>query len=167
MMPQITVDLTCTEEELSLIRPVCGGVCAEASPFAMSTAIAPEHCHGAMCKYCCKKLPPASLPSPSAPPRLQGGVFAERAHSANYYAVYPGNTPENHRPTEACMIHSKQHRGCRTQDPGTRGYRWWKTADVSHSAGTACSAPPRTLLPHSQSNLDSTLQSAGQQEECC
>ena len=23
-------------------------------------------------------------------------------------------------PTEACMIHSKQHRGCRTQGPGTR-----------------------------------------------
>ena len=30
------------------------------------------------------------------------------------------------------MIHSKQHRGCRIQDPGARGYRWWKTADFSH-----------------------------------
>ena len=39
------------------------------------------------------------------------------------------------------MIHSKQHRGCRIQDPGTRGYRGRKTADVSHSAGTAHSAP--------------------------
>ena len=36
-----------------------------------------------------------------------GGVFAQRTHSANYYGVYPGNTPENHPPTEACMINSK------------------------------------------------------------
>ena len=28
---------------------------------------------------------------------------AQRAHSANYYGVYPGNIPENHPPTEACM----------------------------------------------------------------
>ena len=62
-------------------------------------------------------------------------------HSANYYVVYPGNTPANHPPTEACMIHSKQHRGCRIQDPGTRGYRWWKTADFPHRAGTAHGAP--------------------------
>ena len=27
----------------------------------------------------------------------------------NYYVVYPGNTPENHPPTEACMINLKQH----------------------------------------------------------
>ena len=33
-----------------------------------------------------------------------GGIFAQRAHSANYYGVYPGNIPENHQPTEACMI---------------------------------------------------------------
>ena len=35
------------------------------------------------------------------------GVFAQRAHSANDYIVYPRNTPENHPPTEVCMIHSK------------------------------------------------------------
>ena len=34
------------------------------------------------------------------------GVFS---HSANHYVVYPGNTPENHPPTEACTIISKQH----------------------------------------------------------
>ena len=73
----------------------------------------------------------------------QGGMFVQRVHSANYYGVYPGNTPENHPPTEACMIHSKPHRGCRVQDPGTRGYRGWKTADFSHSAGTAHGAPPK------------------------
>ena len=44
------------------------------------------------------------------------------------------NTPANHPPTEACAIHSKLHRGCRVQDPGTRGYRGWKAADFSHSA---------------------------------
>ena len=35
------------------------------------------------------------------------------------------------------MIKSKQHQGCRIQDPGTRGYWWWKTAGFWHSAGTA------------------------------
>ena len=34
---------------------------------------------------------------------------AQHNHSANYYAVYPGNTPENHSSPEACMINSKQH----------------------------------------------------------
>ena len=29
---------------------------------------------------------------------------AQRAHSANYYGVYPGNIAENQPPTEACMI---------------------------------------------------------------
>ena len=109
-------------------------------------------------------------------PEPLGGRFrtarAQRGHSANYYAVYPGNTPENHPPTEICMLNSKQHRecrvqdpgtrgkhqtrkkkspvykqgavGCRIQDPGTRGYRWWKTADFSHSARTAHVRPLRT-----------------------
>ena len=27
--------------------------------------------------------------------------------------------------------------GCRIQDPGTRGYWWWKTANFSHSVHTA------------------------------
>ena len=57
-----------------------------------------------------------------------GGVFAQRSHSTNHYVVYPGNTPENQPPhTEACMIHSKQHRGCRLQDPGTRGKHQTRT----------------------------------------
>ena len=29
-----------------------------------------------------------------------GGVFAQRAHSANYYGDYPGNNPENHPPAK-------------------------------------------------------------------
>ena len=98
------------------------------------------------------------------------GVFAQRGHSANHSVVYPGNTPDNHPPTEACMIHSKQHRGYRIQDPGTRGrhqarkeipdvpagavgYRiqdpWLPAVENSrlfaqraHSAGTAHGAPP-------------------------
>ena len=52
---------------------------------------------------------------------------AQRAHDANYYVVYPVNTPENHPPTEACIIHSKQHQGRRIQDPGTRGKHQTKT----------------------------------------
>ena len=51
-------------------------------------------------------------------------AHAQRGHSTNHYGVHPGNTPANHPPTEASMIHSKPHRGCRIQDPGTRGYRW-------------------------------------------
>ena len=35
--------------------------------------------------------------------------------------------------------------GCRMQDLGIRGYRWWKTADFSHSAGTA--RAQRTVRP--------------------
>ena len=54
-------------------------------------------------------------------PCALGGVFAQRTHGTNYYVVYPGNTSEYHPPTEACMINSKQHRGCRIQDPETRG----------------------------------------------
>ena len=113
-----------------------------------------------------------SEPNTSNPTILSlGGVFAQRAHSATSYVVYPGNTPENHPLTETCMINSKQHQGCRIQDPGTRGkhlpkkrnpwcisrgcrvqnsgpgtrgYRWWKTADFSHSA--LC-APPTLRAP--------------------
>ena len=32
--------------------------------------------------------------------------------------------------------------GCRIQDPGTHGYRWWKTADFSHSACTTHGVTP-------------------------
>ena len=39
-----------------------------------------------------------------------GTARAQRGHSANHYAAYPGNTPANHPPTEVCMIHSKPHR---------------------------------------------------------
>ena len=40
-------------------------------------------------------------------PVNHGGVFAQRAHSANYYRDYPGNNPENHAPAESCTINSK------------------------------------------------------------
>ena len=35
------------------------------------------------------------------------GVLAQRAHIASYYGVYPGNSPENLPPLEACMSNSK------------------------------------------------------------
>ena len=35
--------------------------------------------------------------------------------------------------------------GCRIQDPGSRGYRWWKTADFSHSARCAPAIIPDCL----------------------
>ena len=52
--------------------------------------------------------------------QYMGGVFAQRGHSANYYVVYPGNTPENHPPTEACGL-IRYSMACRIQDPGTHG----------------------------------------------
>ena len=113
---------------------------------------------GMRCEYiwetlCCRRVVPCSLALEGA---LRsgihcGGVFAQRS-----YGVYPGNTPAHHPPTEACMIHSKQHRGCRIQDPGTRGYRGWKTADFSHSAGTAHSAPPVDTLCMCLRSIDET-----------
>ena len=38
------------------------------------------------------------LPGVSIVKTNQGGVFAQRGHSANYYGDYPGNNPENHPP---------------------------------------------------------------------
>ena len=64
---------------------------------------------------------------------------------SSHYAAYPGNTPAKRPPTEACTIHSKQRRVCRVQDPGTRGYRRWKTANFSHSAGTPHGPPPTNV----------------------
>ena len=39
--------------------------------------------------------------------------------------------------------------GCRIQDLGLRGYRWWKTAEFSHSARCA----PCLLLPVVRTHL--------------
>ena len=69
---------------------------------------------------------------------------AQRGHSANHYGVHPGNTPANHPPPEACMIHSKQHRGCRIQDPGTRRKHQTKTKNpwcTSRGCGVQNSGP--------------------------
>ena len=62
-----------------------------------------------------------------------GGVFAQRAHSANYYVVYPRNTPENHPPTEACIINPKQHgvQNSRPWDP-------WPPVVENFSHGAPC-----------------------------
>ena len=58
------------------------------------------------------------------PDDASGGVFAQRRHSAgtapiiaNYYVVHPGNTPETHPPTEACMIHFKPASGVQNSGP--------------------------------------------------
>ena len=112
------------------------------------------------------------------------GVQGAFSHSANHYSVYPGNTPETHPPTEACMIHSKPHgdpgtrgkhqtkkrnpwctsRGCRVQnsrprDPWRPGV---ETAGFSHSAGTAHGAPP---APPDHSTGHGTSCSSTQQQE--
>ena len=63
--------------------------------------------------------PLAAVMSPRTVPQ---GAFSHSAHTAPLMTLFiPGTPPENHPPTEACMIHSKQHRGCGIQDLGTRG----------------------------------------------
>ena len=74
-----------------------------------------------------------------------GGVFAQRGHSANHYVVYPGNTPENHPPTEACMIHSNSIGGAefRTLGPMATGGEKRPTFRTAHAqrAHSAWCAP--------------------------
>ena len=76
------------------------------------------------------------------------GAFSHSAGTVPIITVsIPGTPPANHPPTEACVVHSKQHRGRRLQDPGTRGYRWWKTADFLHSAQCTPSGCSRMSPP--------------------
>ena len=70
--------------------------------------------------------------------------------SANYYVAYPGNTPENYPPTEACMINSKQH-GVQNSGPWDL---WLPVVESSrlfaqhaHSAGCAPRVPFVYQLP--------------------
>ena len=66
------------------------------------------------------------------------GAFSHSAGTAPITTVFiPGTPLQTTPPPEACMIHSRQPRGGRIQDPGTRGYRRWNTAAVSHSARCA------------------------------
>ena len=125
----------------------------------------PVHKHGPFLQHCFSDAPPPfALTRPFPKPRRCGPICSQTtpsrspeavlpgqhppwgrfgtARATNHYIVHPRNTPANHPPTEARMTRSKQHRGCRVQDPGTRGYRRWRTADYSHSARTAHGAPP-------------------------
>ena len=68
----------------------------------------------------------------------RGSLLRGRFRTAPMITLFiPGIPLQTTPPTDACMIHSKQRRGCGVQDPGTRGYRRWKTADFSHSARCA------------------------------
>ena len=54
-----------------------------------------------------QSIPPD--PSMAIGPPYSVGIVGAFSHSAgNYYVVYPGNTPENHPPTEACKLNSNQ-----------------------------------------------------------
>ena len=48
----------------------------------------------------CSGITTASEPDHNRTRQDPGGVFAQRAHSANYYGDYPGNSPENQPPAE-------------------------------------------------------------------
>ena len=49
---------------------------------------------------------------------LLWGRFRTAPIIANYYVVYLGNTPENHPPTEACMIIHNSIGGAEFRTPG-------------------------------------------------
>ena len=67
-----------------------------------------------------------------------GSECVHSAGTAPSMTVFLAGTPlQTTSHTEAGMIHSTQHRGCRVQDPGTHGYRRWKTAEFPHSARCA------------------------------
>ena len=51
--------------------------------------------------------------------------------------------------------------GCRIQDLGIRGYRWWKTPDFLYSARTAHGAPPITCRSSGRVMMTCTLSSPG------
>ena len=55
---------------------------------------------------------------------IRAGAFSHSAGTAPIITVFIPGTPLK---TEACMIHSKQHWGCRIQDPGTRCKHQTKT----------------------------------------
>ena len=57
---------------------------------------------------CAYHAPSETLAGAWRPPGYSGGVFAQRAHSANYYGDYPGNNPENHLRNHAQSIQNSK-----------------------------------------------------------
>ena len=113
-------------------------------------------------------IPP---PLPLHNPGQISWAFSHRAGTAPIITLYIPGTPLKTTPLQkhACSIQSRMgcrlqdtgargkhqttqknpwctSRGCkcRSQGPGAHGYRRWKTADFSHSAGTAHGAPPNS-----------------------
>ena len=83
------------------------------------------------------------------PPNYNGGVFAQRGHSANHYGVHPGNTPANHPPYRS--VHDPFKTASGVQNSGPWG-PWLPAVESSrlfaqrtHSAGTA--RAQRTVRP--------------------
>ena len=66
---------------------------------------------------------------------------AQRAHSASYYGVYPGNSPENLPPLEACMSNSK------LRNSNVLCSRNYPTSKTSHSITSFQSSELTELSP--------------------
>ena len=86
------------------------------------------------------KAPAMSVQARMSHTRTCKGTFSHSAGTAHAqrswvfarggggYVVCPGNTPENHPPTEACMINSKQH-GVQNSGP----WDLWQASDKKKS----------------------------------
>ena len=117
-------------------------------PLPASAAPAPRRPSHAAADETPRKAVPRAVQCGGGPPpqtpreSVFGGVFAQRQFSRCSARAHPLRTTP---PTEACTIHSKQRWGCGVQVPGTRGYRRWKAAASSHSAGAA--QAQRTVRP--------------------
>ena len=68
---------------------------------------------------------------------LLGGVFAQRGHSPNHYAVHPGKTPANHPPT---------HSGGSPARRGRLGFAMGGSSPPK-TLETACPPPPPQEQP--------------------
>ena len=55
------------------------------------------------------------------------------------------------------MIHSKQHRGCRVQGPGTRGYRRWRTSQLFAQRSRSAQCAPRGVHPMGWGSAEACL----------
>ena len=73
---------------------------------------------------------------PCNPPRTEGCMINSIQHGGGC-RIHDLRTRGNHQTKKKIPGVPAGAVGCRIQDPGNHGSRWWKTADFPHSAGCA------------------------------